>query len=66
MSSLFNAMGGMPRSNSMMEEFNRFRQSFHGDARQQVQSLLDSGQMTQQQFDQLSQAAQQFMQMMPR
>lgn len=65
MSSLFNAMGGMPQNN-MMAEFNRFRQNFQGDPRQQVQSLLNSGQMTQQQFNQLSRAAQQFMQMMPR
>lgn len=65
MSSLFNAMGGMPQNN-MMDEFNRFRQSFQGDARQQVQNLLNSGQMTQQQFNQLSQAAQQFMQILHR
>ena len=50
----------------MMNQFNQFKQNFVGDPKQQVQQLLDSGQMTQQQFNQLSQAATQFQQMMGR
>ena len=49
---------------NLMNQFNKFKQSFQGDPQQQVQQLLDSGQMTQQQFNQLSQAATQFQQMM--
>ena len=48
----------------MMSQFQQFKQNFQGDPKQQVQQLLDSGQMTQQQFNQLSQAATQFQQMM--
>jgi len=50
----------------MINQFNQFKQTFVGDPRQRVQQLLDSGQMTQQQFNQLSQAATQFQQMMSR
>ena len=50
----------------MINQFNQFKQNFVGDPKQQVQQLLDSGQMTQQQFNQLSQAATQFQQMMGR
>lgn len=71
-SSLFNMFGNnqMPQSNNglfgMINQFNQFKQNFSGDPRQQVQQLLDSGQMTQQQFNQLSKAATQFQQMMGR
>lgn len=68
-SSLFNMFGKQqPQMNNgllnMVSQFNQFKSSFKGDPRQQVQQLLDSGQMTQQQFNQLSQAATQFQQMM--
>lgn len=57
-----NNMFGGPFGNmmNMMQQFNAFRQNFQGDPKQKVQELLDSGQMTQQQFTQLSQMAQQF------
>ena len=68
-SSLFSMFGNQqPPMNSgfanLMSQFNQFKQNFSGDPKQQVQQLLDSGQMTQQQFNQLSQAATQFQQMM--
>lgn len=68
-SSLFNMFGQqMPTMNNgfanMMGEFQKFKQNFNGDPKQQVQQLLDSGQMTQQQFNQLSQMATQFQNMM--
>ena len=47
-----------------MSQFQQFRQSFQGDPKTQVQQLLNSGQMTQEQFNQLSQAATQFQKMM--
>lgn len=68
-SSLFSMFGKpqQPMNNgfaNLINQFNRFRQSFQGDPQQQVQQLLNSGQMTQQQFNQLSQAATQFQNMM--
>ena len=68
-SSLFSMFGKQqPQMNSglanMLSQFNQFRNNFKGDPRAQVQQLLDSGQMTQQQFQQLSQAATQFQNMM--
>ena len=68
-SSLFNLFGQQtPPMNggfaNMMGQFQRFKQNFQGDPKQQVQQLLDSGQMSQQQFNQLSQMATQFQNMM--
>lgn len=67
---LFNMFGNMfqntPFGNAMqmMQQFNQFRQQFTGDPQKQVQQLMDSGQMNQNQFNQLYQMAQQFRQMM--
>lgn len=46
-----------------MQRFNQFRQTITGDPRQQVQQLLNSGKITQQQFDQAVRMAQQFQRM---
>lgn len=51
---------------TMIQQFNQFRQNFQGDPRQQVQNLLNGGQMTQEQFDNLSAIAQQFQQFIGR
>ena len=70
MSLLFNAMGGgkLPGQlgdlQTMMQKFNQFRASFQGDPRAEVQKLLNSGQMTQQQYNQLQGMAQQIQQML--
>lgn len=45
---------------NMMNQFQQFRNNFQGDPKQKVQELLNSGQMSQQQFNYLSQIAQQF------
>lgn len=71
---LFQALGGNrpmmsgPMGNvmQMMQQFNQFRSSFQGDPKAEVEKLLQSGQMSQQQLNQLQGMAQQFMQMMPR
>ena len=69
-SSLFNMFGQQqqPPMNSglanLMGQFNQFKKNFNGDPKQRVQELLDSGQMTQQQFNQLSQAATRLQNMM--
>ena len=59
MNPFFNAMGGNKQPN-MMQQFQQFRQNFQGDPKQEVQKLLQSGKMSQQQLDQLQAMAQQF------
>ena len=68
---LFNMLGGnsnlpAPFNNmqDMMGKLNEFRQSFQGDAKQQVQQLLNSGRMSQNQYNQLSQMATQIQNML--
>lgn len=60
---IFDAVGRNSPQNNMMQmlqQFNRFRQNFNGDPKAQVQQLLQSGRMSQQQFNQLAQMANQF------
>ncbi len=62
---LCQAMGN--QSNPMADlihQAKEFKKSFNGNPREEVQRLLDSGQMSQQQFNQLSQIAQQVVQAM--
>lgn len=68
---LFQSLGGhrAPAANdggfgAMMQKFAQFRQGFQGDARAEVQRLMNSGQMTQAQFDQLAAMANQIMPML--
>ena len=52
---------------NMMNQFNQFRNQFgNGDPRQIVANMLQSGQMSKQQFEQLSQQAMQFRQFLGR
>ncbi len=44
----------------ILQQFNQFRQNFHGDPQKEVEKLLQSGKMSQQQLNQLQQAAQIF------
>lgn len=70
--SLFNMLGGnssnLPSQfnniQGLMQRLNEFRQSFQGDPKQQVQQLLNSGRMTQNQYNQLSQMATQIQNML--
>ena len=68
MNPMFNMFGNTPFSNfaNMMNQYNQFKSTFSGDPQAKVQELLKSGQMTQSQFDQLSQMAQLFRQLMGR
>ena len=54
-----------PMSNIMnlMSQFNQFKNNFRGNPEQQVKEMLSSGQMTQNQFNQLSQLANMFSKM---
>ena len=44
----------------MMQQFQQFRNNFQGDPKQEVEKLLQSGKMSQQQLNQLQAMAQQF------
>lgn len=48
----------------MIQAFNQFKQSFQGDPKTEVENLLKSGRMTQQQFNQIQQQATAFQQML--
>lgn len=50
-------------TNGMLQRFQQFRQNFKGDPQQQVQQLLNSGRVSQQQYNQAVQMAQQFQRM---
>ena len=43
--------------NSLVQRFNQFKQQFHGDPRQQIQQMLNSGKITQDQYNQAVQRA---------
>lgn len=59
-----NSFGPFGNMMNMMQQFNQFRSTFQGNPQQKVQELLSSGQMTQEQFNQLSQMARTFGQFM--
>lgn len=56
-SSLFKAMNPMPQKN-IIQQFNEFRNNFKGDAQQQIQQMLNSGKITQSQYNAAVQKAQ--------
>lgn len=69
-STLYNMLGSntpnMANSNltQLISQFNTFKNNFQGDPKAQVQALLQSGQMTQEQFAQCSQMANQLRSLM--
>ena len=54
----------MTTMNPLIQRFQQFRQTFTGNPQQQVQQLLNSGRITQAQYNQAVQTAQQMMKMM--
>jgi hypothetical protein len=56
MNPLFNMMQGQ---NGLMQRFQQFQQMFRGDPRQQVQNLLNSGRVSQQDYNRAVQMANQ-------
>ena len=44
----------------MIQQFNQFKKTFQGDPKAEVQKLLTSGKLSQQQLNQLQTMAQQF------
>ena len=63
---LYTMMGNSAPANmpNIFQRFQQFQQMFRGDPRQQVQQLLNSGRVTQDQYNQAFQMAQQFQKMM--
>lgn len=71
---LFNIFGGgiQPQQNAgpftnvvdVMNRFNQFRSTFQGNPQEKVQELLNTGQMSKEQFNQLSGMAQLFQQLL--
>ena len=50
--------------NNLIQRFQQFKQTFSGDPRQQVQNLLNSGKVSQSQYNQAVQMANQLQRMM--
>lgn len=64
-SNLYNRFGNQNNPFAqLIKQARDFRKQFSGNPRQEVERLLQSGQMSQQQFNQYSQIAQQVAQMM--
>ena len=65
---LLNALGGgMPQGNGpmqMMQQFQQFKANFKGDPKAEVEKLLQSGKINQQQLNQIQQMAKQFRSLM--
>lgn len=64
---LFNQFGNNPQNNpfaQIVREAQQLKNTFKGNPQEEVQRLLNSGQMTQQQFNQYSQIANQVLQFM--
>lgn len=70
MNPLFNALGGgqmpgaMGQFQNLVQQFQQFKQSFQGDPKAEVEKLVQSGRISQQQLNQLQQMAGQFQQLM--
>lgn len=60
MNSLYQEMN----QNNIFQQFQQFQQNFHGDPKQQVQQLLNSGRISQEQYNAAVQKAQQLGQLM--
>ena len=64
MSSLYNdfnpnPMGNMGQMGQMLNKFNQFRSTFSGNPEAQVKQMIQNGQMSQEQFNQIAQMANQ-------
>lgn len=56
----FGALGGGNGFFQMMQQFQQFRANFQGDPKAEVEKLLQSGAMSQQELNQLQSMAKQF------
>lgn len=61
--SLFNMYGNQQNNvPSIVSEINKFKNSFKGDPRAEVEKMMQSGQLSQEQFNEYAQMANQLMQ----
>ena len=66
---LFNQFGQGQQQNpiqNIIDEIQNFKQMFKGDPKKEVEKLMQTGQMSQQQFNQLSQMANQILPFLPK
>ena len=63
MNPLYQSMQGQQQS-GFLQQFNQFRQNFQGNPREQVQALLNSGRISQEQYNQAVQKANQLQRML--
>ena len=56
MNPLYEQMSG--QQNNFLQQFQQFKNNFHGDPKQQIQQLLNSGKITQNQYNIAVQKAQ--------
>ena len=61
---LFQMIGQNNNMNGLLQRFQQFKQTFRGDPQQQVQQLLNSGRVSQAQYNQAVQMAQQLQRML--
>lgn len=64
MANLFNNLGQGNNLMSTLKRFQQFKQTFQGNPQQQVQQLLNSGKITQEQYNQAVEMAKQLQQFM--
>lgn len=60
----FGALGGGNGFMQMLQQFQQFKANFHGDPKAEVEKLLQSGNLSQAQLNQLQQMAKQFQSLM--
>ena len=63
MNPLYNEMGNNNVPDNFMSKFQQFRQNFKGNPQEQVQQMLNSGKVSQEQYNRAVQTAQQFQRM---
>lgn len=63
---LFNQLNGNNNIMNMVQKYNEFVSTFKGDPKEEVQKLLNSGQMSQQMYNKLQNTAQIFSQFLRR
>lgn len=51
MNPLYEQMNGQAGQNNFLQKFMQFKQSFKGDPQQQIQQLLNSGKVTQAEYN---------------
>lgn len=59
-----NPLYSQMNNNGLLQRFMQFKQTFRGDPQAQVQQLLNSGKITQDQYNQAVQTAQQLSRML--